>query len=100
MIWRLSKLTCEQMEERRLEGGHLLKEGKLTKAEIARSKGKTQLFSKKTPGIEHYLSISAGKRGISYVYIITTEGARIELYIDNGDRNWNKRVFDILFKSK
>jgi hypothetical protein len=36
MIWTPSKLTREQMEERRLEGGRLLKEGKLSKAEIAR----------------------------------------------------------------
>jgi transposase len=36
MTWRPSKLTREQMEERRLEGARLLKEGKLTKAEIAR----------------------------------------------------------------
>jgi hypothetical protein len=67
---------------------------------IARSKGKTQLFSKKTPGIEHYLNISAGKRGISYNYIIITEGARIELYIDHGETNWNKSAFDSLFKNK
>jgi len=39
MTWRPSKLTREQMEERRLEGGRLLKEGKLSKAEIARQLG-------------------------------------------------------------
>jgi transposase-like protein len=42
MIWRPNKLTREQMEERRLEGGRLLKEGKLTKAEIARQLGVTR----------------------------------------------------------
>jgi len=36
MTWKPTKLTREQMEERRLEGGHLLKAGKLSQAEIAR----------------------------------------------------------------
>jgi transposase len=42
MTWRPTKLTREQMEERRLEGGRLLKEGKLSKAEIARQLGVTR----------------------------------------------------------
>lgn len=38
-MWQPSKLTPEQIEERRLEGGRLLKEGLLSKAEIARQLG-------------------------------------------------------------
>lgn len=67
---------------------------------LSRSKSKTQLFSKKSPGIEHYINQGAGKKGISYNYIITTNGARVELYIDNGDGNWNKSAFDSLLKNK
>jgi putative transposase len=36
MTWKPSYLTREQLEERRLEGGRLLKAGELTQAEIAR----------------------------------------------------------------
>ena len=36
MTWKPSYLTRGQMEERRLEGGRLLKEGKMSQAEIAR----------------------------------------------------------------
>ncbi len=39
MTWKPSYLTREQMEERRREGGRLLRAGKLTKAEIARQLG-------------------------------------------------------------
>jgi len=39
MTWKPSYLTREQMEERRLEGGRLLKTGKLSQAEIARHLG-------------------------------------------------------------
>ena len=67
---------------------------------ISRPKNQTQLFSKKSPGVEGYLGIGAGKRGISYNYIINTEGARVQLYIDNGDSNWNKNVFDSFLLNK
>jgi hypothetical protein len=39
MTWIPTKLTREQMEERRLEGGRLLKEGKLSNAETSRQLG-------------------------------------------------------------
>lgn len=39
MKWKPSYFTREQMEERRREGGRLLREGKLSKAEIARQLG-------------------------------------------------------------
>jgi len=38
-MWQPKKLTPEQIEERRLEGGRLLKEGVLSQAEIARQLG-------------------------------------------------------------
>jgi putative transposase len=73
MTWKPAYLSREQMEERRLEGGRLLKEGKLSQAEIARhlgvsratvsdwakmvqAKGMRGLRKKKAPGSESKLS--------------------------------------------
>jgi transposase len=42
MAWQPQTLTREQMEERRLEGGRLLRAGKLSQAEIARHLGVTR----------------------------------------------------------
>jgi len=42
MAWQPSTLTREQMAERRLEGGRLLRAGKLSQAEIARHLGVTR----------------------------------------------------------
>ena len=39
MIWKPSYLTRDQMEERRLKGGRLLRAGKLSQAEISRQLG-------------------------------------------------------------
>jgi transposase len=38
-MWQPSKLTPEQIEERRMEGGRLLREGGLSQSEIARRLG-------------------------------------------------------------
>lgn len=67
---------------------------------LSRSRNKTSLFSKKAPGIESYLSTGAGKKGIYYNYIITSKGARIQLYIDISDANWNKSTYTYLLKNK
>lgn len=72
MAWKPSYLTREQLEERRLEGGRLLKAGKLSQAEIARqlsvsratvsdwakveSKGIKGLKSRKASGVEAKLN--------------------------------------------
>lgn len=73
MTWKPSYLTREQLEERRQEGGRLLKAGKLSQAEIARqvgvsratvsdwakvvkSQGVKGLKSKKARGVEAKLS--------------------------------------------
>ena len=39
MTWQPTKLTRRQLEERRLAGGRLLKQGKLSQAQIARQLG-------------------------------------------------------------
>lgn len=79
MTWKPSYLTREQMEERRLEGGRLLKEGKMLQAEIARhlgvsratvsawakvvkAKGIRGLRKKKAPGSQSKLSKSQKAR--------------------------------------
>jgi hypothetical protein len=67
---------------------------------IARSKGKTTLFEKKTPGVEHYLNTGGGKKGVYLVYIIANSGARVELSFEIGDANWNKRIFDSFLLNK
>ena len=43
MEWKPTRLTREQMEERRLEAAHLLRRGKLTQAEIARQLGVSRM---------------------------------------------------------
>lgn len=60
MTWRPSYLTREQMEERRKEGGRLLRAGKLTKAGIARQLG----VSRATVGAWAKVIEADGVRGL------------------------------------
>lgn len=53
MTWKPTYLTREQMEKRRLEGGRLLKAGKLSQAEIARHRRARIHTSKK---VKEYLA--------------------------------------------
>jgi hypothetical protein len=67
---------------------------------LEKNRGKTDLFSAVSPSKECWLTTGAGKSGLGYVYVILMDSARIELYIDTGDANKNKKIFDELHKKK
>ncbi len=46
------------------------------------------------------MTAGAGKSGLTYNYIILKDRARVELYIDTGDAEENKRIFDALHTHK
>jgi hypothetical protein len=52
------------------------------------------------PGHYHWLGASSGIRGLSLNYVIVQEYGIAELYIDRGDTEENKRIFDCLFALK
>lgn len=67
---------------------------------LEKSRGKTDLFLNVSPSKERCLTTGAGKSGLGYVYAILMDSARIELYIDTGDANKNKKIYDELHKKK
>ena len=60
MSWKPSHLTRQQMEERRLEAAHLLRQGQLSQAAIARQLGVTRM------SVSHWNQrlIDTGPRGL------------------------------------
>jgi hypothetical protein len=52
------------------------------------------------PGIHHWLGASAGFRGFGFNYVIAKDYATNELYIDRGQVEENKRIFDELQAQK
>jgi len=67
---------------------------------LEKSKKKTNLHSNITPGVNSWISTGAGKTGLSYDYGITYKNGQVELYIDTGNYEENKKIFDEFFKNK
>lgn len=87
------KTTPKKPGERVLAARHLERKEFWTQL-IERSKIKTKLFIKRSPGVENYFGITTGRKGVSYSCNLTYENARVEIYIDNGNKEWNKKAFD------
>lgn len=67
---------------------------------LAYSKTKTDLHSRITPGQGSYIGMGAGTSGLGYYYVIFQHQARVELYIDKGNHDLNKEIFDRLVAAK
>ena len=69
---------------------------------LDRGKNKTRLFANITPGKNHYLSIGAGKSGVSFTYVTLKNGTGVELYIDHDKDTGkkNKAIFEALRRQK
>ena len=67
---------------------------------LKKSNTKTDLFSNVSPSKECWIGAGAGKSGLSYNYVILKNSARIELYIDTGDKDKNKQIFDQLYSRR
>ncbi|MEI8229457.1 MAG: DUF4268 domain-containing protein, partial [Planctomycetota bacterium] len=52
------------------------------------------------PGTYHWLGASSGVRGLGFNYVIVQEHGVAELYIDRGEAEENKRLFDSLLANK
>lgn len=66
------------------------------------AKEKTRLHANVSPGRKGWIGASAGKRGLSYNYVIKKDQANVELYIDRGKDadDENLAIFDTLSASK
>jgi Domain of unknown function (DUF4268) len=51
---------------------------------LVRAKEKTRLHAARSPGKYHYILAGAGKRGLSFNYVIHKHDSQVELYIDRG----------------
>ena len=61
-----------------------------------RSKGRTELFVNLKPRDQYWMNTGIGRQGISLGYVLSNRWASVDLYIDTGDKQRNKAVFDAL----
>ena len=67
---------------------------------LEKAKAKTKLHAKVSPGIENWVSAGAGKSGLGFNYVVRMNDAQVELYIDRGEAEWNKMVFNTFLQHK
>jgi hypothetical protein len=67
---------------------------------LQRAHAITQLHSSIAPSESSWVATSWGIRGINLIYITLQHEGRVELGIDRGDAETNKRIFDALFAAK
>lgn len=67
---------------------------------LERAKLKTNLFAYKKPKTSNQIGISSGITGVRFHPTANMNDTRVEIYIDNGNHNWNKALFDYLFLHK
>jgi hypothetical protein len=80
-------------QKKELAERHVLRQEFWTQL-LKRSAGKTRLTENRSPSRDHWLAVAAGKTGFNYNYLILKDGAGIDLYIDVGDQDRNKAIFD------
>lgn len=67
---------------------------------LERAKERTSLHARKSPTKENWIGTGTGRRGLSLNYVIRMESTRVELYIDTGEAEANKSIFDQLVSNK
>jgi hypothetical protein len=67
---------------------------------LEQTKSRTPNFANRSPTKDNWISGGAGKSGFTYSYVIRMDDAQIELYIDLGDAEANKNVFETIYAQK
>ena len=61
---------------------------------------KTSLFQNISPGTKDWIQASSGVRGMYFNFVAGRAYCRVELYIDRGDNEENKFIYDRLYLEK
>lgn len=65
---------------------------------LEKAKSRTNLHAGISPGQVGWIATSSGKRGLSYIYAVRKNDAQVELYLDRGNAEENKNIFEQLQK--
>jgi hypothetical protein len=67
---------------------------------LARATARTRLHANISPGEYQWVGASSGMRGLNFNYSVRQDEGTVELYIDRGAEEANKRIFDRLLGHK
>lgn len=87
------------IQKKELAERHLLRM-EFWKQLLEKARTRTPIFANRNPTDNNWISASSGKNGFTYSYVVRMEDAQVELYIDRGDVNQNKHLFEKLLEQK
>jgi uncharacterized protein with ParB-like and HNH nuclease domain len=83
-------------------GGGMGRRERFWRGLLERAASRTSLHSGLTPGDDGWIATGSGKSGLTYVYVLKKDAARVELYIDRGKglKAENERIIDAMFAQR
>lgn len=94
-IVRIREKAVRERQDRAEQGGRQALREEFWRTLLARSSGKTELFSNVSPSKESWIATGIGISGVHYAYVVRQHASAIQLAID-GEKAANKARFDWL----
>lgn len=99
MIGMAEKAQNDIQTQTKLQNRHIIRID-FWKYLLDKMNSKSNLFNNISPSKDNWIGKGSGVRGIPYNFVVSGQYARVELYIDRGNKEENKQVFDYLFDKK
>jgi hypothetical protein len=91
----------DRVERKQRAERHILRKKFWTELlKYARTQTKTTLHANISPGEYHWIGTGSGMRGLTWNYVIGMHDGGVELYIDRGNAEENKAIFDRLMRDR
>jgi hypothetical protein len=100
MIGMAEKALEEKSTEKTMKNRHIIRLEFWKRLLEEMTKSNCTLFSGISPSKEHWLSAGSGMRGVPFSFVFSKGYARVEIYIDRGDKEENEYIFDTLYAQK
>lgn len=99
MIGMVEKVSREANEQKETQSRHVIRL-KFWKQLLEAMNKKTTLFQNISPGKNNWLSKGSGFSRVIYSFVFSQTYARVELYIDKDENDFNTTLFDALHMLK
>lgn len=100
MIGLAEKAQDDIELQNQLKSRHIIRRDFWTQLIPVMNATKSNLFQNISPGIANWIGAGSGVRGLGFNFAAGKKYGRAELYIDRGDKEENKLIFDRLFTLK
>jgi len=89
----------DDIDDGKLKNRHVIRKAFWTEL-LKAMKSKSKIFQNISPSAYNWIGAGVGIGGVSYNLVVSKKYGRIELYIDRGDKEINKKRYDALYALK